>query len=551
MSPGRMHPTSRFALAALLIFSCIRTLGTSGATDTHEVVLGNSPSTISGPVVNHGNPITLTPGATTSVDINFVVSDNNGCGDVFFRGSLVAGIQRTSAGCSTFLSATNLLYCYFTENYVHDCPSATTTQVSANVTATVDMYYFAQATDASSSFPSEVWQASIGVSDPSGGYGFGGGANAEVNSLLALDTATGTLAYGTVSPGASTTGNFPVTVVNRGNSSATLQLSGNALANGGNSFPTSSQHYATSTFTYGGLEQALSSAATAVSGFLLSRPPLTSWSQGTLLPATNYNQHAVAHNGYLYSIGGNAGPGTSTVLFAPINATGSIGAWATTTPLPGSVSDHASAVNNGFVYVVGGYDTAATSTVLFAPINATGSIGTWTQTTVLPAATRLHGVLTENSYLYSIGGAGTSTVLFAPINATGSIGAWATTTPLKTNNYRIKPVLDNAIVYIPGGGMISGVASSTVTFARLNSNGTLGTWSETAPLPGPVAQQGTASYNGHLYSVGGCSDAICGLTSVYYAPIASRNTYWGLQVPSGVATGTFSGTNTFTAVFSP
>jgi hypothetical protein len=72
----------------------------------------------------------------------------------------------------------------------------------------------------------------------------------------------------------STTGgaNQSTTVQNAGNSSTTLQLSGTALVKGANTIATSSQHYATSSFTFGGVEQQLSSSATAVSGFLLIAP---------------------------------------------------------------------------------------------------------------------------------------------------------------------------------------------------------------------------------------------------------------------------------------
>jgi hypothetical protein len=64
-------------------------------------------------------------------------------------------------------------------------------------------------------------------------------------------------------------------VKNAGNSSTTLQLSGTALTLGLNEIATSSQHYATSSFTFGGSEQVLSGTATAVSGFLLTSPTST------------------------------------------------------------------------------------------------------------------------------------------------------------------------------------------------------------------------------------------------------------------------------------
>ncbi len=89
--------------------------------------------------------------------------------------------------------------------------------------------------------------------------------------------------YGTLSPNTNTgSTNQTAFVENFGNSAIGLQLSGTALTSGANSIATSSQHYATSTFTFGGSEQILNSSPTTVSGFSLSAPTSTSLVSSTI-----------------------------------------------------------------------------------------------------------------------------------------------------------------------------------------------------------------------------------------------------------------------------
>ena len=104
-----------------------------------------------------------------------------------------------------------------------------------------------------------------------------------VSTVVALNVSTDTLNYGPMQA-SSTSGslNQTTTVQNEGNASTTLSLSGTALANASNLISTSSQHYATSSFTYGGNEGALSGAVTTVSGFLLTSPTSTANVQSTV-----------------------------------------------------------------------------------------------------------------------------------------------------------------------------------------------------------------------------------------------------------------------------
>jgi enamine deaminase RidA (YjgF/YER057c/UK114 family) len=143
----------------------------------------------------------------------------------------------------------------------------------------------------------------------------------------------------------------------------------------------------------------------------------------------------------------------------------------------------------------------------------------------------------------------TSTVYFAPISATNSVGAWATTTPLPRGTYSHSAVVNNGFIYTTGGLDDAGFATSTVYFAPITATSSVGAWATTTPLPQTRYIHGVIVNNGYIYTIGGYNGVP---TSTNFSiSAASRDTYWGLTAPNGTATGTYTGTNTFTAVFQP
>jgi len=446
----------------------------------------------------------------------------------------------------------------------------------------------------------------------------------EIATLVAINIPTSSLNYGLFTPSSTTSStNQLANIENAGNATNTIQVQGTALTSGGTSLATSSQHYATSSFTFGGGETALSDTATTITG--INTAPVfifplggTGWQNTTALPYVDYEHTTVAYNNYLYVIGGG-GSGSANIAsssFAPINATGSLGAWTSTRALPNTLSRHASVVYNGYLYAIGGEQNSTgtrTSTVVFAPINATGSLGAWTSTTALPYTDSYNTSVAYNGYLYTIGGcvSGTctdsSTVVFAPINATGSIGAWTSTQALPSVLHMHASVAYNGYIYTIGGCAGSScVVTSTVLFASINATGSLGAWTSTQALPYPDDQHTSVVYNGYLYTIGGTAstsvslaatstvlfapinatgsigawtstqalsniyhchssaayngylymiggkDGACtaGTSTVLFAPLNARSTYWGVSVPNGTTNGDYTDTVTLTAVFS-
>jgi hypothetical protein len=199
--------------------------------------------------------------------------------------------------------------------------------------------------------------------------------------------------------------------------------------------------------------------------------------------------------------------------------------------------------------VVGGSaNGAATSTVIFGPISSTGSISYWTSTTALPFTDKLHPSFAYNGYAYVVGGYAngtyTSTVLFGPISSTGSIAYWTSTAALPFTDTRHPSFAYNGYAYVVGG-YANGAATSTVIFGPISSTGSIAYWTSTTALPFKDYNYPSFAYNGYAYVVGGYANS-ADTSTVLFAPLFSKPTYWGIGVATGTATGTYSGTNIFT-----
>jgi len=157
----------------------------------------------------------------------------------------------------------------------------------------------------------------------------------------------------------------------------------------------------------------------------------------------------------------------------------------------------------------------------------TGALAAWsTNANALPSGRLMTGSFIANGYIYEIGGSSdngstaVSTVYYAKINADGSTGAWSTNAnPLPATRDWIKPVTGNGYVYVAGGSSGGSSAQSTVYYAKLNSDGSIGTWSTSAnALPAAREKQTSVLNNGYIYVMGG-DNGTSNQNTVYYAKI--------------------------------
>ena len=203
----------------------------------------------------------------------------------------------------------------------------------------------------------------------------------------------------------------------------------------------------------------------------------------------------------------------STVTRATV--TGGLGAWSSQPSFPTARWFHGSAVYNGFVYVAGGAtDTAGTSgttSVYFAPLNSDGTTGAWVQTASLLVSALGQRAVAYDGYLYVVGGElsgsqnADASVQVAKINANGTLGTFVQTTALPAGRYRGAVAAWNGYLYVaggwPGGSGVPGTA--TTYFARFNADGTVGAWQTSTSLPSGRYNNEGLAWDGHLYSLGG------------------------------------------------
>jgi hypothetical protein len=293
----------------------------------------------------------------------------------------------------------------------------------------------------------------------------------------------------------------------------------------------------TTDFQYGGNDESNISFETSgqITRDSLTGGTVGSWASVASLPEIQYVMGYVTYNGYLYGLTGNGDIGAS-VSYTHIASDGSLDTWSTTSALSFERFYLGAAAYNGYMYVWGGYNSGllvATNLVEYAKINSDGTLAAWQTTTAMNTAVCRAGYTSYAGYLYALGGitspssdcGSTSTgaisdVQYAPIKADGSVGTWSTTTSLAygTSGAIMSPYADeyNGYMYVLSGtdAPITTVYND-VQYAVINSDGTLGNWMATTPVPTGSYRGAFTIYNGYMYIASDQSSS----TTVRYAPI--------------------------------
>ncbi len=258
-----------------------------------------------------------------------------------------------------------------------------------------------------------------------------------------------------------------------------------------------------------------------------------------LLGHNTADEGTAIYNGYIYTIGGHDGSNAlSEVRYAKLYSNGAIGTWATTSSITSARDDAGFVISNGYMYVIGGdAASAAHSEVYYAKINMDGTVGTFqTNAYALGCATAGCGspvlrrevtAVAANGYIYAIGGdngsTATNTVYYAKQYADGSLGAWATTSTITNVRAWHTSVVANGYVYIIGG-VDASLARAEVYYAKLNADGTLGTFAATSSMPDARYRSASVVVNGYIYEIGGIGSSGNSQKDVYYAKINSDGT---------------------------
>ena len=203
------------------------------------------------------------------------------------------------------------------------------------------------------------------------------------------------------------------------------------------------------------------------------------------------SQAAVAVcSGCLVSMGGGTGasgstPSTAVYVASWDSNTGTVGNWSAQTVLPVATFAAAAAASGTFVYMLGGLTGAGpvVSAAVYMASLSNGQLGSWSLVSNLPVALANCMVAVVNGWMVVMGGlnsglSGVSTVYFAPVNADGTLGAWQNGPSLPTANWAFGPgftmaVADDLIVLLDAGGG----STTTSSILPVTVNGP-GAWSQ-------------------------------------------------------------------------
>lgn len=255
----------------------------------------------------------------------------------------------------------------------------------------------------------------------------------------------------------------------------------------------------------------------------------TAWTtSGNTFTAGRQNHGSVIYNSHLYVIGGltNSTTRTDSVQYAKLGNDGSVGSWSSATSLPVARDGMGVVAYKGYLFVFGGRLDASnvSSTSYSAPINNDGTLGSWTTIDALNDQNSAMATVEHNGYVYLLGGSKTATpfdtVRFAKLNDDGTTGTWASTTAFSGGRYQAGAVVNGNYIYILGGTNGAGTSYKDVQSALINNDGTVGSWNRTTDMNHARSYIAPTIMNGYVYVYGGF-DGTTTYNKVEYAPLSA------------------------------
>ncbi|MCD6550233.1 hypothetical protein J7K24_01655 [bacterium] len=239
-----MSPQTKISLSWLVVFLMYGVIAI-GATiilkdvlaDTIQssVTVGNEPPTVGTVILNGGNDIVLAENTTVTVIGTTTVTDGNGYNDIT---AVTSTLYLNNTTCSSGLADPN--WCY----YISSCATSNCSGSSCDVTCSANVWFIAEPTSPTTSYPSADWQMDITVVD-SGNNTDTGTTSQELLTLYALDV-DGSISYGTIYPGGTSTEQL-THATNTGNYQIDVALSGVDMDDGsGHTIAVGQQKYSSS-----------------------------------------------------------------------------------------------------------------------------------------------------------------------------------------------------------------------------------------------------------------------------------------------------------------
>lgn len=208
--------------------------------------------------------------------------------------------------------------------------------------------------------------------------------------------------------------------------------------------------------------------------------------------------------------------------------------WTSTTPLPEALQGlgavflpiEAGPAPGQLVFVTGGADGALSpkTATRYAEIDAVGEFSVWTGGQSLPAGRAFHGAAVatpfnalvdtlQAGHLYVVGGiddtgAPVTSVFQSAVELDRTNAVWTVETALPVPLHSMGVTVFRSWLYVAGGAGVGNAPSAEVYRARIQEDGSLGSWESQQLLSVPLAYAPLTQKAGVLYVLGGETAAV-------------------------------------------
>lgn len=259
--------------------------------------------------------------------------------------------------------------------------------------------------------------------------------------------------------------------------------------------------------------------------------PITSWTLDTTLPYKIASHFSIVFSNKLNLVTGSALTYNShdDIITALSNSSGNLDPWQySQNKYPNKIIWGTTTGNGSFAYGLGGYEEYSISSHFSDnQVFYTSNSLFWSPTTPLPQRLSKGAATIVGNYIYFAGGwtdeespaTASKKVYYSLINSDGSLGNWNTTTDLPDVIWDHGMVSYGGYIFVLAGRNSTGEIAQIIR-AKVNLDGTLGTWENMPSLPGKVRSAGYALVENYVFVVGGYNGSNL-LKSVYFTTIDS------------------------------
>lgn len=281
--------------------------------------------------------------------------------------------------------------------------------------------------------------------------------------------------------------------------------------------------------------------------FLFSKPVFgiedvtSSWLETTPLPYTLASHTSIVFDNNILVIGGSAFTGQSRqgLIYSSSLQDGDLSPWISEGNFPTAPIWQSTVKDGENIYVLGGREENPGSandfvSKVFLGKVQDGELSSWTAQTPLPKKLGMGASVISGNKIYFAGGFNnnelSNKVYVATIESNGNLGAWTETTPLPVPMHGLGMLEHNNKVYIFGG--YSGVYHSEVYSAFVNPDGTLSSWLSEPSFPHGLYRQSVVKIGNQFFSIGGADSNGNSTKTIYYATINQDGSLapWELSV---------------------